>query len=145
MENLTQEGYLKWHREHPELYDELGEKPGACWSGACYILDTLGQEIREDGNVPPKYKEEYEIDKLKELEGWGHFLADCGHEVHYFSIYKENKEEMTIVHVYGTLKKTRTTVKRWIEKYKRGRWLEIFEAKNKGIPREVSKIEVYKL
>ncbi len=143
---MTQNGYLKWHKDHPELYDELGETPGACWAGACYILDTLGLSFRDEkGDAPPNTYKSFDVNHLPSLRGWAHFFADCKHEVHYFSFYIDDSGAATIVHVYGTLKKKKIDLNNWIDLYNQGKWLDLFSAKNDGIPEVVEQIELFRL
>jgi hypothetical protein len=95
--------------------------------------------------VPPNYKKEFNVDDLVNQRGWVHFLADCKHEVHYFSFYIEDDGSATLVHVYGSLKKKKINLNEWIKTYKEGKWLTLFSAKNPHIPKVVEAIEMFLL
>jgi hypothetical protein len=148
LKRITWKGCQEWLKAHPDEdeYDELGENPGACWVGACYILDTLGLPFRDGKSQPPAYKTEFEVDSLTTVRGWVHCYATCEDEVHYFSLYIETEEKATLVQVYGTLTKKEINLKNWINSYKNGEWKKLFNIpKNAPVSDRANKIEISRL
>jgi hypothetical protein len=124
--------FLENHPDKPDDLDTIGNDPGACWVGACYILSCTGQKYCVDGHKPPVYTKKITVDDLAKMTGWVHLYADCEQEMHYFSLFIEpDKNKATLIHVYETLKKKSIVFADWLQLLRDKKWVELF-----SIPRK---------
>lgn len=131
LDKLTWDECINWFDSATEAdvnaIDDLGDSPGACWVGACYILDTLGLPYIVDGHRPPIYSREITAHDLLGMKGWVHVHADCDEEFHYFSLFIVDESKAYLVHVYDELKKKVIDLKDWVELLEKRKWRELFD------------------